>query len=188
MRIWPQALKGKFWAISALLSGPWNALLAFAVMSHLSKGTTLESYLLLKGDLIKSVLVLAFSLYFVLALMMWAVGRRRPVHETHNDAVGGKEDAVIGLSLKQIIGWGLLGMATVPALAVISVVARQADVVDAFNHFVDQSAINSGFVWLISISVVIMIPTMVIWLVWMWRAWSSTKQTDEAASWGYEYD
>jgi heme/copper-type cytochrome/quinol oxidase subunit 2 len=80
-------------------------------------------------------------------------------------------------------------MATVPALAVISVVAQQADVVDALNHFVrQQSAVNSGFIWLISISVVIMVPTMVIWLVWMWRAWSSAKRTDEVPSWGYEYD
>lgn len=189
MRIWPQVFKGKFWAISALLFGPWNALLAFAIMSRLGKGTSLESYLLVQGDLIKSVLVVVFSLYFVLALMMWAVGRRRPGQAAHNDIGGDTEDAIIGLSLKQIIGWGLLGMATVPALAIISVVAQQADVVDALSHFAgQQSAINSGFVWLISISVVIMIPTMVIWLVWMWRAWSRAKQADEAANWGYEYD
>lgn len=189
MRIWPQAFKGKFWPISALLFAPWNALLVFALASYLSKGTAFESYLLLQGDLIKSVLMVIFSLYFVLALMMWAVGRPRPGREAQNDIGGDKADAVIGLSPKQIVVWGLLGMVTVPVLAIISVVAQHADIVDAFNHFVGpQSAINSGFIWLISISVVIMVPTMVIWLVWMWRAWSSAKQTDEGASWGYEYD
>ena len=190
MQTWLQACKGKFWAISAVLFGPWNALLVLSVMTRLSKGTAFASYLVANGDRMKAILVLLFSLYFVLALMMWAVGRRKPEQRTRGNRGGAEAEAVIGLSLKQIIGWGLLAMATVPALAGISVIMQQADVVDTLNRFVgQQSAINSGFIWLLSISVIIMIPTMVIWLVWMWRAWSSVKQTeDETASWGYEYD
>lgn len=181
--------KGKFWAISALLFGPWHAPMMLSAVSSLTTGTTLGIFISAHYNGMKSVLVVVFSLYFVLAFMMWVVGRR-PADRTHNASGETEGQAVPGLSIKQIIGWGLMAMGIMPALVAISVLTHRAYFVATFDHVFDlDPAMNAGFIWLISISAVIMIPTMVIWLVWMWRAWSMTDDVrGDTDSWGYEHD
>ena len=190
MQRWLHACKGKFWPLSALLCGPWQAPLVLSVASRLSADTTLGSVIAANYNGIQSVLVLVFSLYFMLAFMMWAVGRRRPTHATHHDMDDVDEQAVMGLSLKQIIGWGCLGMITLPILIVLSALTQQTYFMATLKHISGQEpTINPGFIWLLSLSTVIMIPIMVIWLIWMWRAWSNTNDSGQAAeNWGYEYD
>jgi hypothetical protein len=190
MRKWWNAFKDKFWPLSALLCGPWQAPLVLSVASRLSADTALGAFILDNYNSIKSVLLLVLSLYFMLAFMMWAVGRRRPTHVTRHEMDEADEQAVMGLSLKQIIGWGCMGMVTLPILIALSAMTNQAYFIDTFKHISGQEpTINPGFIWLISLSTVIMIPIMVIWLIWMWRAWSNTNDGERATeSWGYEYD
>jgi hypothetical protein len=167
--------KGRFWLISAWLLGPWHAPLLVSVVSRLTAGTTLGAYIAAHYNGIRSVLVVTFSLYFMLAFMMWAVGRCHSAHGASDERGETENQEVAGLSIKQILWWGLIGMVTIPALAAMSVLTNRANFVETFNHIFDlDPAMNSGFIWLISLSTVIMIPTMVIWLVWMWRAWSNT--------------
>lgn len=190
MRRWWHALEGKFWPLSALLCGPWQAPLVLWLASRLSAGTPLGAFISANYNGIKSVLVLVFSLYFMLAFMMWVVGRRRPAQVTHRETDEVDKQAVMGLSLKQIIGWGCMGMVMLPILIILSAMTNQAYFMDTFKHLSGREpTINPGFVWLISLSTVIMIPIMVIWLIWMWRAWSNTNAGErEAESWGYDYD
>ena len=181
--------KDKFWAISALLFGPWHAPLLVALVSRLTAGTAFGTYMSTHYNSIKSICVVVFSFYFVLAFMMWVVGRRssRGTRD-HTDETGSQ--AVAGLSIKQIVGWGLIGMSLIPVLVVMSALSNGAYFVETFKHiFALDAAVNAGLIWLISISMVIMVPTMVIWLVWMWRGWSHTDAVrGEASGWGYEYD
>lgn len=122
--------------------------------------------------------------------MMWVAGKRAAssrVPESWHDA---DSQHVLGLSGKQILGWGLLGILTIPIFIWISMAGQQSYLVATFEHIFgrDPSA-NLGFVWLISIAMLIMIPTMVVWLVWMWRAWAKTDRAQIGADqWDYEYE
>ncbi len=113
---------------------------------------------------LKSILIVLFSLYFMLALMMWVAGKRQPASRSQPEL-----QPVPGLSALQIIGWGLIGIATLPIVMVLSSITQHAHMVTTFQHiFGLDPSMNMGLIWLVSIAMLIMIPTMVIWLVWMW--------------------
>ncbi len=179
-------LRRTFWPLSAILFGPWHAFVLLAVVSRLTAGSVVAGYIATHYNTLRSVLVVLFSLYFVLALMMWAVGRR----STEPAERSTLPDAVLGLSTGQVILFGLCGMGLVPALMLLSTLPQQAHVMDALQQTLRRmdAAMNAGFVWLICISTIIMIPTMVIWLIWMWRAWSSLDPAQREVTWEYEYE
>jgi hypothetical protein len=121
--------------------------------------------------------------------MIWVVRGPQPAKGAAC-AMYPREQRPTGLSTKQIIVWGVIGMLTMPALIAISLFTRQNF---AGGVIAQISALNlefnSGLIWLISLSTVVMIPVMVIWLVWMWLAWSKTDFSKaEAEHWGYEYE
>lgn len=180
-------LKQKFWPISAILFGPWHAPLMLSAVAGLTAGTALGDLIATNYDSIKSVLVILFSIYFMIAFMMWVVHRPE---QAKGERTKASYEEIIGLSTKQIIGWGLVGMVMIPALVGLSVFANREYFLDTIQYIVSQdAAVNSGFIWLISISTLVMVPIMVIWLVWMWLAWSKSDYSQvEAESWNYEYE
>lgn len=190
MRILISIFKRQFWPISALVFAPWHASLALWAVSRLTADTALGVYIAAHDNTIRPIVIVLFSLYFTLAFMMWVAGKRAAssrVPESWHDA---DSQHVLGLSGKQILGWGLLGILTIPIFIWISMAGQQSYLVATFEHIFgrDPSA-NLGFVWLISIAMLIMIPTMVVWLVWMWRAWAKTDRAQIGADqWDYEYE
>ena len=183
MRTLTSMIKRRFWPISAVVFGPWHAPLCVWAMSRLTDGTALGRYLAAHDDTVRPIVVVIFSLYFTLALMMWIAGKRATLRDA--DA-----EEALGLSSRQIVGWGLFGILMIPAFIWFSTVEQQAYIVETFHHIFDRDpSANLGLIWLISIATLIMIPTMVIWLVWMWRAWAKTDRTRMGVDdWDYEYE
>ncbi len=185
-----RSLKQQFWPISALIFCPCHLPLSMSAIASLTAGTTIGAFISTYYSSIETVLAVAFSFYFVLAFMIWVVRGPRPAEGAvcAVDAKGNRR--LSGLSTRQIIVWGVIGMFTMPALVAISVFTRQ----EFFNETVTQivaldTVFTSGFVWLISLATVVMIPVMVIWLVWMWLAWSKADFSQaDPEHWSYEYD
>ena len=176
-------VKRQFWPISALVFGPWHASLCVWAISRLTSGTALGTYLAAHESAVKPIVVVIFSLYFTLALMMWVAGKRAASRDA-------EAQQALGLSGGQIVGWGLLGILTIPIFIWFSAIEQRAYLVETFHHIFgrDPSA-NLGLIWLISIAMLIMMPTMVVWLVWMWRAWAKTDRSRMGVDdWDYEYE
>jgi hypothetical protein len=101
------------------------------------------------------------------------------------------EQRPTGLSTKQIVVWGIIGMFMMPALISISLFTKQNYADGVLSQvFAINPELNSGLIWLVSLATVVMIPVMVIWLVWMWLAWSKRdySQGDVVDNWNYEYE
>ncbi len=183
MKTLASILKRQFWPISAIVFGPWHASLCLWAISRLAAGTALESYMAAHDSTPRPLVVVLFSLYFMFAFMMWVAGKRTlPRHAEPQPA--------LGLSSMQILLWSLIGILAIPVVAWISTAGYWAHVAETFHQIFgrDPSA-NLGFVWLISIAMLIMTPTMVVWLVWMWRAWSQTDPSQMGTEpWDYEYE
>lgn len=180
-------LKRQFWPLSALLCGPWSGALLLAAVSHVTAGSQTGTYILTHYATLRLGLVSLFSLYFVLAFMMWMVGRNAPATQSTDTA---PEPVAVGLSTGQILCWGFLGMLLIPATVVLSTFGSQASIMTAVSHlFFFDASTSTGFLWLLSISVLIMTPIMVVWLVWMWRTWAAHRATQAGAEpWNYEYE
>ena len=183
------ALKQNFWPISALIFCPCHLPLTMAAAASLTAGTALGAYISTYYSSIETVLAVAFSFYFVLAFMIWVVRGPSPAKGVACTVyTKGKQEAS-GLSTRQIVVWGLIGMFLMPALVAVSAFTKQSYFVETINYiFTLDPAVNSGFIWLISLSTVVMIPVMVIWLVWMWLAWSKTDFSKAEERWSYEYE
>jgi hypothetical protein len=185
-----QSLKQNFWPISAIIFCPCHLPLTLSAFASLTAGTFFGAFVSSHYNSIESVLAVAFSFYFVLAFMIWVV--RGPKQSAGTacliDAEGRQK--LSGLSTKNIVVWGVIGMLIVPALVSISVFAEK----DFFDNPILQTIVantdyNSGLIWLISITIVVMIPVMVIWLVWLWLAWVKTDRTNpDLEEWHYEYE
>ncbi len=190
MRTLAFILKRQFWPISAVMFGPWHASLWLWAVSRLTAGTALGAYIAAHDSTIRPIVVLIFSLYFMFAFMMWIAGKRKPARGEAEHPHEAESEQALGLTGKQILGWGLIGILTIPVFVWISTAGHQSYVVKTFHHIFgrDPSA-NLGFVWLISIAMLIMIPTMLVWRVWMWRAWAKTDRSRMGADhWDYEYE
>jgi hypothetical protein len=190
MKKFKASLKQYFWPVSALVFCPCHLPLTMAAGASLTAGTALGAYINSNYSSIETVLAVSFSFYFVLAFMIWVV---RGPQQADGAACAVDENGQVclnGLSTQQIVVWGLIGMFTMPALIAISIFAKE--------NFVDQTItpmlaaspiINSGFIWLVSLATVVMIPVMIIWLVWMWLAWTKTDPSKvNTETWTYEYD
>jgi hypothetical protein len=188
-KLW-QNLKQNFWPISAIIFCPCHLPLSMSAVVSLTAGTFIGAFISTYYNTIESTLAVAFSFYFVLAFMIWVVrGPQKPAGATCAMTVRDKQ-RLDGLSTRQIVVWGVIGMFTMPALVSISFFARQ----DFRDQTVLQAVManmeyNSGFIWLISLATVVMIPVMVIWLVWLWLAWAKTDRSRaDLESWEYEYE
>jgi mercuric ion transport protein len=189
-KLW-DGLKQNFWPVSALLLCPCHLPLSMAAIASLTAGTALGAYISTHYSSIETVLAVVFSFYFVLAFMIWIV--RGPAPKQAGAACAIDKNGrlqVRGLSTRQIIVWGIIGMFVMPALIAISTFTKQ-------NYFIGNlaeiltanSEVSSGFIWLISLSTVVMIPVMIIWLVWMWLAWSKRDVSNpDPEPWSYEYE
>ena len=183
------AVKQNFWPVSALVFCPCHLPLTMAGVASLTAGTTVGAYLSAHYSSIETVLAVLFSFYFVLAFMIWVVRGPQPVEKNTCD-MRLPNQQVGGLSTRQIITWGIIGMLVMPALVAVSAFTKQKYFVDTINQiFSINPAMNSGFIWLISLSTVVMIPVMVIWLVWLWLAWAKTDRSQgDRESWSYEVE
>ncbi|MCB0168449.1 MAG: hypothetical protein KDI79_29745 [Anaerolineae bacterium] len=179
-------IKRNFWPISAIAFGPWHAGLMLLMVSGLTAGTALGDYIEANYTSIKSILVVIFSLYFMVAFMMWVVHRPKP----EKKELPGQRKEIIGLSLPQIIGWGIVGILTIPLLMAVSVFSYLDHFKDTLAYIISMdAAVNAGFIWLISIAALVMVPITVVWLAWMWLAWNRSEYSDlERDSWSYEYE
>ncbi len=184
------AIKQNFWPVSALIFCPCHLPLTMAAVASLTAGTALGGYISTYYSSIETVLAVAFSFYFVLAFMIWVVRGPAPKEGAACKIENRGNQQVGGLSTKQIVVWGVIGMFTMPALVAVSAFTKQKYFVETVNQiFTINPAINSGFIWLISLSTVVMIPVMVIWLVWLWLAWSKTDVSRvDGDNWSYEYE
>lgn len=187
-KLWT-TLRQNFWPISALVFCPCHLPLTMSAVAGLSAGTFVGAFISAHYNTIETVLAVVFSFYFVLAFMIWVVrGPQNPPDRTC--AIGTPESQrPAGLSTRQIIFWGVIGMLVIPGLITASLFTRENFTDGTIAQiFAVSPGWNSGLVWLISISTVVMIPVMVIWLVWMWLAWSKRDLSEaEAESWSYEY-
>lgn len=184
------ALKQNFWPVSALIFCPCHLPLSMAGFASLTAGTVIGSFIAANYGAIETVLAITFSFYFVLAFMIWVVrGPQAAKGATCViDAQG--QARPTGLSTKQIMVWGVIGMLMMPAMVSLSLFTKN----DSLDQGIVQMLlanveVNSGLIWLISLATVVMIPVMIIWLVWMWLAWA--KRDDRQAdpeNWRYEYE
>ncbi len=187
-QVW-QSLKDNFWPVSAILLCPCHLPLSMTGIAMLTAGTAFGAFLTTHYSTIESVLAVTFSFYFVMAFMIWVVRgpKQREGAACVIDTDGSRK--LSGLSTKNIIVWGIIGMFVVPALVSVSVFVQ----IDFFSAEVLQTIAtntdyNSGLIWLFSLTVVVMIPVMVIWLVWLWLAWLKTDRDDPTLDWGYDYE
>ena len=185
-----QNFKQNFWPISAIIFCPCHLPLTMGAVASLSAGTVLGSYIATYYNSIESVLAVTFSFYFVMAFMIWVVRGPQQCEGTVCviDAQGKAQ--LSGLSTKNIMVWGVIGMFIAPALVSVSFFAQNDIIPQAdLQMIVANVGYESGLIWLLSITVVVMIPVMVIWLVWLWLAWSKTDLSQlEGEEWGYEYE
>lgn len=185
-----QNLKQHFWPISAILFCPCHLPLTMQFVATITAGTALGSLISAYYSPVETVLAITFSFYFVLAFLMWVVRgpKQREGQACLIDADGNRR--LSGLSTAQILTWGIIGMLLVPALVTISYFTREDPVGDTiFQTALANVGLNSGFIWLLSITLVVMIPVMLVWLVWLWLAWSKTDMTDPTLDdWKYEYE
>ncbi|MCB0194316.1 MAG: hypothetical protein KDJ65_20365 [Anaerolineae bacterium] len=179
-------IKRNFWPISSIAFGPWHAGLMLLMVGGLTKGTILGDYIEAHYTSLKSILVVTFSLYFMVAFMMWVVHRPKP----EKKEVSGQRKEIIGLSLWQILGWGFLGILTVPLLMAVSVFSYRDYFTETLQYILSlDAAVNAGFVWLISIAALVMTPITVVWLAWMWLAWNRAEYSEgDMDNWSYEYE
>lgn len=179
-------LKRNFWPISSIAFGPWHAGLMLAILAGVTSGTVVGDYISANYASLKSIFVVSFSLYFMVAFMMWVVHRPK----SEQKAVAGQRKAIIGLSLPQILGWGVVGIVTVPLLMAVSVFSNLEYFSETIEYILSlDAAVNAGFVWLISIAALVMTPITIIWLVWMWLAWNRAEYSElEMENWSYEYE
>lgn len=179
-------LKRNFWPISSIAFGPWHASLMLSMLAGLTSGTRLGDYILANYTSLKSIFVVIFSLYFMVAFMMWVVHRPK----SDKKEVSGRRKEIIGLSLSQIVSWGVLGILTVPLLMAVSVYSYREYFIETIDYILSlDGAVNAGFVWLISIAALVMTPITVIWLAWMWLAWNRAEYSElEMENWSYEYE
>jgi hypothetical protein len=185
-----QNFKQHFWPISAIIFCPCHLPLTMSAVASLTAGTFAGTFISAYYNSIESILAVAFSFYFVLAFMIWVVrGPQKP--ETAACTLTSRQKQQLeGLSTRQIVVWGIIGMFTMPALVSISLFVRQ-DFIDqtVLRNAVAMMEYNSGFIWLVSITTVVMIPVMLIWLVWLWLAWAKTDLSQpDLESWEYEYE
>ncbi|MEZ4660573.1 MAG: hypothetical protein R2911_23705 [Caldilineaceae bacterium] len=179
-------IKQHFWPISAMIFCPCHLPLSMAALAWLTAGTFVGAFVSSYYNTIESVLAITFSCYFVLAFMIWAV---RGPQQAHGAACLLDENGrpmLGGLSTRQIIMYGVMGMFVVPLLVTASLFVRE----DLFGEFIKAAQtvdLHSGLIWLISITVLVMIPVMVIWLVWMWIAWTNADP-NLTEDWEYEYE
>src|SRR5262245_54104327 len=121
-----KTLKQNFWPISALIFCPCHLPLTMAAVASLTAGTALGAYISTYYSSIETVLAVAFSFYFVLAFMIWVVRGPSPAKEATCAIKAKDKQAVPGLSTRQIIVWGLIGMFLMPALVAISAFSRRS--------------------------------------------------------------
>ncbi|MGE3540408.1 MAG: hypothetical protein AB7N91_23565 [Candidatus Tectimicrobiota bacterium] len=185
MRTVYRGLKRYGWPLSALLLGPWSGGLLFSLALDVTAGSSVGVALVRHYDVLRTVLVSLCSLYCGLAFMMWVVGKRPRMAA---EAAPRLESS--GFSSAQVLGWGLLGVLLIPLIAFLSTLQHQSYLGAALTRaFRMDPAMNAGFLWLVSLSTLIMTPIMVVWLVWMWRSWvTHTPVEAEAQSWEYEHE
>lgn len=184
------SLKQYYWPISALIFCPCHLPLTMTAVASLTAGTALGAYFSRYYSSIETVLAVTFSFYFVLAFMIWVVrGPQQPEGAACVIDEQGKQ-RLNGLSTRQIIVWGIIGMFTMPALIAISIFTRENFVNETVTQILAVNPeINSGFIWLVSLATVVMIPVMLIWLAWLWLAWVKTDLTQvDTESWNYDYE
>lgn len=186
-----QGFKDNFWPISAILFCPCHLPLTLGAVASLTAGTTLGAYITSHYNSIESISAVVLSFYFVLAFMIWVVRGPKPQEGAACVIDEQGNQHLSGLSTKNIVVWGIIGMLIVPALAAVSFFTEKK----FFDETVIQTILanaeyNSGLIWLISITTVVMIPVMVIWLVWMWLAWArmDPEQRKDMEQWSYEYE
>lgn len=184
------ALKQNFWPISALIFCPCHLPLSMAAIASLTTGTVIGSFIAANYGTIETILAVAFSFYFVLAFMIWVVRGPQPVKGAACVIDQKGKVRPTGLATKQIIVWGVIGMLMMPAMVALSLFTKK-NILDegVVELLVANVEVNSGLIWLISLATVVMTPVMIIWLVWMWLAWSKTdpKRVDQE-NWSYEYE
>lgn len=184
------ALKQNFWPISALIFCPCHLPLSMAGIASLTAGTVIGSFIAVNYGTIETVLAITFSFYFVLAFMIWVV-RGPQAAKGATCVIDHKGQArPTGLSTKQIMVWGVIGMLMMPAMVSLSLFTKNDSLDQGIVQLLLANVeVNSGLIWLISLATVVMIPVMIIWLVWMWLAWSKRDSNQaDPENWRYEYE
>ena len=74
-----------------------------------------------------------------------------------------------------------------PTFITASVIARSRIVREIIAGSAGFDFTESGFIWLVSLSAIVMIPVMVVWLAWMYITWTQVDP-DSINDWEYEYD
>ena len=190
------ALRKHFWPISAMVFCPCHLPLSMGLISSITAGTFLGTYISSHYTAIESVLAVTFSFYFVLAFMIWAV--RGPEHARIIKAgescpIDSPTGRPVGLSTRQIALWGVIGTMAMPLLISASLLlqenVRRNIAGEMMRNLEGMLGAGSGLVWLLSISTVVMIPVMIIWITWLWIAWSKVSPEDrKAEQWQYEFE
>ncbi len=182
-------LRENFWPISAILFCPCHLPLSMGLLVSITAGTTFGAYLASHYASLEASMAVIFSLYFVVAFLIWAV---RGPQASKGEACAFDEHGNpvrAGLSTKQIIMWGLVTALAMPLLITASLFVRQDLIGQIVAGMQGMDLSNSGFIWLISISTIVMIPVMLVWIIWMWVTWSKAENKDaKQEHWNYEYE
>jgi hypothetical protein len=183
-------IKKNWWPISAILFCPCHLPLTMGILVALTAGTSFGAYLTANYTALESSTAVLFSFYFVIAFLIWAI--RGPSSESKEGCELDTNGNPVrkGFSTKEILFWGIGSALLMPTLVLAGLFVRD----DLLGKFIGSAAYfdisNSGFIWLISISTIVMIPVMVVWIAWMYVMWSKTEVSaeDQPEEWAYDYD
>jgi len=179
-------IKKYWWPISAILFCPCHLPLSMGGLLALTAGTGIGALFAAYYSTIESVLAVTFSFYFVIAFLIWIV--RAPRKEANCPVDTRRSGQPQGLSTKQIVSWGTGSALLMPMLILAAFVTREGTLDKIIAGARDFDYANSGFIWLVSISAIVMIPVMVVWIVWMWIMWRRPDAASKPEKQGYEYD
>ena len=188
MKRFTNFVKRNWWPISAMIFCPCHLPLSIGGLLAITAGTSVGAYLTAHYASIESTLAVLFSFYFVIAFMIWAVRGPKAEEGAACAVNSSRKPSQTGFSTKQIISWGLGSALIMPTLVLAGVIIRDDLPRKIMEGARDFDMANSGFIWLISISTVVMIPVMVVWIAWMWVMWTRSDATAEPEKWEYEYE
>ncbi len=180
-------LKRYWWPISALLFCPCHLPLSMGFIALASTGTAFGAWLTRYYAPIESTLAITFSFYFVIAFLIWAVRGPRSIDGSACVIDENGHVRPQGFSTRQVVLWGIGSAFIMPTLVTISFLTRSGLVRDIFNGSAGFDVTESGFIWLVSISAIVMIPVMVVWIAWMYISWMKVDP-DSVEQWDYEYE
>jgi hypothetical protein len=178
-------IKRHWWPISAVLFCPCHLPLSMGAIAALASGTLFGAVFSAWYSTIETVLAIVFSFYFVIAFLLWLASGPLMLDKSARTCNTARKPA---FSTSQTVSWGVGSALLMPTLVLSAFVSRNGLLEEIVRGARGFDWTNSGFIWLLSISAIVMIPVMVVWIAWMWIMWTRHDPDSPPEKWEKEYE